>query len=282
MSSCISSVILPKRLHHFLASHRCKETRDISKQEYLQVIDVFHPNLFLPSKLRKGVVIRLYDILVSPYFNRNENFDVDTNTFSYNPALRDLLPPGQLKAPIKTLSLPSHLVKFMAFTDPADAVDATRNEYHEIINIFYPQLNLPLLLSKTRAETLFNITVLPLFQDFHDFEEESGYFSYATHLRILPEPQKKIRMKSIYLPPHLHIFLPLAIKDPAVKFIIDASLDYKVLEMIDLFHPSLQLSEGLCKTRRKGLFDMMVLPYLENAIAFDAKTNVLWYRAVPL
>ncbi|KAH9817495.1 hypothetical protein DFH28DRAFT_887046 [Melampsora americana] len=272
-----ASIIIPDRLHHFLASRRSKETREIPKHEYLQMIDLFHPKLRLPSQLKKGVVIRLYDILVSPFFKRKEIFDVETNTFNYNPDLRDPPSEGQSDLPVKSLFLPAHLIKFMDYHDPAGYIDATRSEYHEIINLFHPQLVLPLCLSKTMAETLFKITTRPLLLFLDDFDEDTGYLSFVTvQLKPAQNKPKRYPLKSIYLPTHLHCFL--AMKDPAVKVNLPNT---KIELILTLFHPHLGLIKR-CDSKLNGLFEGMVLPYLRNTTAFDVETNLLRYVAVPL
>ncbi|KAH9806800.1 hypothetical protein DFH28DRAFT_1090676 [Melampsora americana] len=281
-NNSMSSIILPKRLHRFLPSHQCKEIQAISKYEFFQIIDIFHPNLSLPLKLRKGVVMRLYDMLVSPFFSREEIFDVDTNTFHYNPALQ-LCSQDQLGNSIKALVLPSHLIKFMKLYDPAEnEVDgATRQDYHQIINLFYPQLHLPLCLNKTEVKKLFSISVLPYLKRLEESDEDIGELSYAPFLIEPKIKPKKLRVKAIYLPRHLHCFL--AYKDPAVTVVMGVDVK-KTLQIIDLFHSAHELTKGVCKGARgwQGLFEMMVLPYLRNLVAFDVPTSIMRYVAVPL
>ncbi|EGF98183.1 uncharacterized protein MELLADRAFT_69489 [Melampsora larici-populina 98AG31] len=276
----LKSVILPKRLHHFLSSRRDQDSKvEPSRREYLQVIDVFHPQLCLPMDLRKEDVVRVYNIIVSPFFGRKEVFNVDTNAFYYNPALQ-LLPEGESGYLVISLVLPNDLIKFMALHDPAEVVEATQYEYHHIINLFYPELGLPLCLNKIQVMSLFNIAVLPFFQQLDNFNEETGKLSYIP-VQINPKFKvKKPRVKAVYLPAHLQGFL--AYKDPAVTVGTGVYSVEKLSQIIDLFHPSLRSPGPQCKGGWYGLFEVMVLPYLRNIVSFDISTGIMRFVAVAL
>ncbi|KAH9814176.1 hypothetical protein DFH28DRAFT_892857 [Melampsora americana] len=280
----IQSVVLPKRLHTFLAFQIVDSIIDATTREYHQIIEVFYPKLALPLNLAKDVLIRLFQIMVLPLLRRPKSFDKDTCVYSY--ISTDGRPQHERPHPTQTQVLPQNLIKFIDLHDePTLRVEATSEEYHRIIDMFYPMLQLP---SKScdhgTLTCLFDIMVLPFFRRLEDFDELSGRICYLTAEVLSPHLPNKPPIHVITLPRSLHSFL--AYVDPKVS-VVPGPTNAQMTEIINLFHPDLD-EPWTCDHNdpddgmSMGPFNIMVLPYLRNVVSFNFQSYALTYYKVDI
>lgn len=279
----VNSVVLPKRLHVFLAYHNTDHlVLNVTTRDYLELIDIFHPKLCLPLSLEKDVVIKIFELIVLPSLHRQDSFDKDSYLFSY---ISTGTHPYHVEPhPTKCLVLPQHLIKFLAHHDDPDVVvDGTPEEYHQMIDLFFPKSQLPHCLDKETSIQIFDILVRPFLRRLEDFDEDSGHISYLT-VEVLPRFQPKvIPVQSITLPPALHGFL--AFVDPKVTVVAPSTAEH-MLQVIKLFHPHAKILLEACEdhtiTELMPTFTFMVLPYLRNLVSLNLQDNTLTYRVVDL
>lgn len=276
----VHSVVLPKRLHCFLAYHIADPVSDATTRQYHQIIEVFHPKLALPLDLGKDVVMRIFQITVLPFLRRQNFFDKDTCVFSY---ISTNAQPELKPDPTQTLVLPQNLIKFMCIHDDPDmVVEASSEEYHKIIDLFFPTLQLPQ--KKFDRETLisiFDIIVLPFFHRLEEFDKDSGFIRYLT-LEVLPRKPKDFPIETVTLPVGLHSFL--AFVDPKVV-VLAGPTDQQINQIIAVFHPTLDIfwdCNGRHENHMMGLFNLFVLPYFRNIISFNYQDNTMTYYAIDL
>ncbi|KAH9815068.1 hypothetical protein DFH28DRAFT_893045 [Melampsora americana] len=279
----IKSVVLPKRLHIFLGFQHADLVLHATTSEYLQLIDVFYPKLCLPSDLEVDMVIRIFELMVLPFLRRQESFDKDTCTLSFIAAKVHLA--HELPHPTESLVLPQNLIKFIGFhDDPEMVVDTTPEEYHEIIDLFFPKLNLSQCFTLETLIDIFNILVRPYFLRLEDWDEDSGHICYLTAEILSPiEPEKIPPIQTVTLPPSLRSFL--AFVDPKVLVFAGPTTEH-IIQIIKLFHPGLESFFDLKGTdsiaKVLPIFNTMVLPYLCSVFSFDSQNNELSYYAIDL
>lgn len=275
----IKSVVLPKRLHIFLGFQHADLVLRATTSEYLQLIDVFYPKLCLPLDLEVDVVIRIFEVMVLPLLRRQESFDKDTCILSF--IATKAHPAHDRPYPTESLVLPQNLIKFMGFYDDPDMILDTTSveEYHEIIDVFYPKLKLPHCFEQETLLGIFDLLVRPYLLRFEDFDEETGRICYGTAEILSPIEDTPIGI--ITLPPSLHSFL--AFVDPKVNVLAGPTPEH-VLQIVKLFHPGLedffQYNGTDSISEVMSAFNVMALPYLRNVLSFDSQTNQLTYYAV--
>lgn len=272
------SVVLPNRLQYFLAYHMADPVLDVNISDYYQIIEVFYPKLLLPLGLEKDVMIRLFQIMILPFLRRQKSFNKDNCVLSYISA--DAHPQHRKPYPTRSLVLPPNLIKFIQLYDDVDLnVEATTEEYHNIIDLFHPQLQLPQNFDQSTLISIFDILVRPFFQRLEDFDEDSGCINYVT-VEVLPRI-KKNKCRVVQLPISLHIFL--AFVNHKVN-VVPRPTKEQISQIINLFHPHLD-EPWVCDDHDRsqvGPFEIMVLPYLRNVLSFNPQTNELTYYAVDL
>lgn len=272
----VKSVVLPKRLHRFLAYHQADPILDATTREYHQIIEVFHPKLALPLTLGKGLVIQIFQLIVLPFLRRQKSFEEETCILSYISI--NAHPENETPYPTRSLVLPQNLVKFISIVDDPET-EATAEEYHKIIVIFFPQLELPRSINRETLITIFNIMVLPFLHRLDEWDEDRGYIRFCT-VEVLPQTRPKaIPIQSVTLPVSLHSFL--AFTDPNIS-VIAGPTNQHILQIIEIFHPHVN---GLFKPDDSCVhyaFDKMVLPYLRNVLSFNSQNNKLTYYAVDI
>ncbi|KAH9808164.1 hypothetical protein DFH28DRAFT_1088081 [Melampsora americana] len=253
----VKSVVLPKRLHSFLAYNTADPLLDATTREYHQIIEVFHPKLALPLNLGKNL---------------------DTCVYSY--ISTDAHPEHEKPYPTGSLVLPCHLIKFIGIHDDADMiVDFDSEEFFGIIALFFPHLHLPQIFDRKTLHNLFEISVLPYLRRLEDFDKFSGFIHYLKVKVLRPIQQKVILVQVARLPVHLHKFLAFA--NPNIS-VIPGPMAQEILQIMKLFHPQLS---NFCRDDKKdmmGPLNMMVLPYLCNIISFNSQDGTLTYSAIDL
>lgn len=276
----VKSVVLPKRLHSFLAYNTADPFLDATASEYHSIIDVFHPKLALPRTLPKKTVISIFQITVLPYLRHPVPvaFDKDTCIYSYFSTNAHL--EHEKPYPTADLVLPQDLIKFLSLHDDPDSiVEATSKEYLRIITLFFPLLNLPASLNQETLISLFEVIVLPFFRRLEEFDEDSGFIRYLQFEVLHQIHPKVIPVQVVILPINLHKFLAFA--DPKVS-VLGGPTNHEIHQIIKLFHP--HLSDLWQKDENDMIvpFNYMVLPYLRNIISFNYLDGTLTYSAVDL
>ncbi|KAH9818830.1 hypothetical protein DFH28DRAFT_1123172 [Melampsora americana] len=274
----VKSVVLPKRLHSFLAYNTADPLLDATTREYHQIIEVFHPKLALPLNLGKNLVIQIFRMTVLPFLRRPKAFDKDTCVYSY--ISTDAHPEHEKPYPTGSLVLPRHLIKFIGIHDDADMiVDFDSEDFFGIIALFFPHLHLPRIFDCETLRNLFEISVLPYLRRLEDFDECSGFIRYLKVEVLCPIQQKVIPVQVARLPVNLHKFLAFA--NPNVS-VIPCPTAQEILQIMKLFHPQLSKFWRDDEKDMMGPLNMMVLPYLRNIISFNSQDGTLTYSAVDL
>ncbi|KAH9807516.1 hypothetical protein DFH28DRAFT_914991 [Melampsora americana] len=271
----VKSVVLPKRLHSFLAYHLADPVLDATTREYHQIFEVFYPKMALPLNLGKDVVIRIFQITVLPFLRRQKSFDKDTCIFSYISI--NAHPEHEKPYPTRSLVLPQKLANFIRIHDDPD-MEFTPEEYHQMIDIFFPQLQLPRSFDQETLIGIFEIMVLPFLHRLDDYDEDSGFIRFLT-VEVLPQNRPNtVPIQSVILPVNLRGFL--AFIDPKVA-ILAGPTSHDFHQIIELFHPYL---DGFFKPTDDLMqpFKLMILPYIRNTMSFNYQDNKLTYYAVNL
>ncbi|EGG11562.1 uncharacterized protein MELLADRAFT_102581 [Melampsora larici-populina 98AG31] len=275
----VKSVVLPKRLHRFLSYHVADPILDATTREYHQIIEVFHPKLALPLNLGKEVVIQLFQIMVLPFLRRQKSFDKDTCVFSYISIVAHT--EHEKPYPTRSLVLPQNVKKYIAiYDDPNMIFDATVKEIFTMIDVFFPQLQIPRFVNQETIRSIFDIIVLPFFHRFVDHNKDSGYIRFLT-VEVLPlsRPEKG-PIKAVTLPVSLHSLLVYL----GPVSVLAEPTNQQIHQILHIFHPHLSEYWELNRTGKSMMpvFNLMVLPYLRHALSFNFHDNKLTYCAVDL